>query len=126
MKKIIISVAVLSQIMLWGCGNNTIESMFTLDKLKEKQIIKTPIDSPRMAVEVLKQNDKIDIVKLEDIEGEANSNILVTVMQKDKSWDIKVKTRTAIPSYSCEYAMDEYGKPTQGNDYIIKKCGWDK
>jgi len=124
MKKIIIIIGVCSQMLIiWGCGVE--ETKFTLDKVKGDYLIKGAVDSPRAAVEVLKKKGEIDVVALEDVEGESNSNILITVTNEKDIWNVLVKTRTAIPSYSCEYSMDTKGEPVSSS-YVVKKCGWNK
>lgn len=125
MKKIVIIIGVCSQIFLWGCGGNNEEKQFTFDDVKGKYAIEDTIDTPRAVIEVLKNKGKIDIVALEDVEGEANSNILITVTKEKDVWHLLVKTRTAIPSYSCEYSMNTKGEPI-GSSYVVKKCSYNK
>lgn len=125
MKKIIIVIGVCSQIFLWGCGDNGEETMFILDDIKGEHVMGATVDTPIAVVEVLKDKKKLDIVKLENIEGESNSNMMITVTEFPEEWTVLVKTRTAIPSYSCEFSMDKQGEPVQ-SDYVIKKCGFNK
>jgi hypothetical protein len=125
MKKIFLITVIFAQIAFWGCG--TEESTFLLDDLKGSGgTFDGMIDTPEEALLILKNKKLVDTVALEDVEGEANSNMIVTVTKQPKQWSVLIKTRTAIPAYSCEYAMDENGKPVIGDDYIVKKCDWDK
>ncbi len=109
--------------LLYGCGSEP--TLFTLSDVKGKHVIEETINTPRSAVEVLKNSGEINIVELENIEGEVNSNMIITVTEQSDQWDVKIKTRTAIPSYSCEYSLDNLGEPVK-EGYIVKKCGFNK
>ncbi len=118
-----ISFCVFCIVLLQGCGNKS--TLFTLDDVKGKYEIEYTINTPRAAVEILKNKGKINIVELENVEGESNSNMIITVVERSDQWDVKIKTRTAIPSYSCEYLLDKVGEPVE-EDYTVKKCGFNK
>lgn len=124
MKKNIIMGLVFSFLILSGCGGAETETLL-FDDIKGDYKVEGTVDSAREAVEVLKDKKKIDIVKLEDVEGEVNSNMIINVNHRSDQWDIQIKTRTAIPSYSCEYSMDAQGEPVRGH-YVTKACGFDK
>ncbi len=126
MKKYIvtsISFCLFCIVLLQGCGNKS--TLFTLDDVKGKYEIEYTINTPRAAVEILKSKNKINVVDLENVEGKSNSNMIITVVEQSDQWNVKIKTRTAIPSYSCEYLLDRFGEPVE-EDYIVKKCGFNK
>ncbi|XLQ20122.1 MAG: hypothetical protein ACKUBY_06100 [Candidatus Moraniibacteriota bacterium] len=124
-KIISVSILICSSIMLYGCGDSGEMTTLEFSDIKASYDVKGMIDTPRAVMEVLKNENKININELEDVEGEVNSNMMIYVTEYPDRWDVLVKTRTAIPSYSCEYSMDMFGKPVQ-DDYVVKKCSFNK
>lgn len=119
------SVLMCSVVMLSGCGDDGEVTTLEFSDIKGNYDVKGMVDTPRAVMEVLKNENKINIDKLENVEGESNSNMMIYVTQYPDKWDVSIKTRTAIPSYSCEYSMDMFGKPLQ-DDYVVKKCSYNK
>jgi hypothetical protein len=130
-KKIGIGIGIIGLVVLlvWKINSkDTSTTIFILKDIKNNYDISYTIDTPRGAVEYLKMMKKLDVKKLEDIEVQAKTKIVIAVRTKDikgiKDWIVLIKTENIIPSFSCQYAVNMF--PSKDDKTIIKKCGWNK
>ncbi|MCK9580533.1 MAG: hypothetical protein M0Q92_08795 [Methanoregula sp.] len=126
-KYLIISLLTISWcfILLTGCNINKSDS-FTLEEIKNDYSISQPIDEPREAIEVLKQNNQINYTYLNEIQSQVGREIKwkLYTKQNESIWSINLKTDGLVPPHICSYEMDRDGNPTQ-NKYLLE-CYWMK
>ncbi|NCU42317.1 MAG: hypothetical protein EOM19_06400 [Candidatus Moranbacteria bacterium] len=93
---------------------------YTLKEIENEYPI---INTPREAIEVLKQNNQINYSHLKEIESQINFEInwKFYVSQKENIWSIQLKAGV-MPPYVCFYEMDTKGKPI--HDEYLTECHW--
>ena len=98
---------------------------YSLEDLKSDFLIEYPIDSLREAFEVLKNDPSKNLIQnLEETESGPDFDFDWTIsgQKQENNWLIIIETNGVLPSFSCEYLIDENGESLS----VVKECGWNK